>query len=363
MSELGLDDRSARLVSGKAVWDELTPILKPYAKTITAAIAYIGSVAAQQLHLSAGSSIIVDASERCVRAGSTDPRVLLAWTKSGVKVYSLAGLHAKMVLADSPSGEYPSFLAAGSANVSAASGSRLLEAVVLTDSDITLDEARNALVEWKTMAGSALSQARLRELEAMYGAERNGIDGDVEEDEASGEPDGDEDGSATPWPRPTSIYVAPVSTTDDASEEAEHRLEELSAQYGCADNGDDTDQFAVTMFWWDETADPDYEPNWKYAEGAHVIVVNGTKSGRIQAKSLVGEPGRVVHSYTDQDASPARTYYYLYSKLSGQHRTFADLESALESVGVKVDYSSRYLREKVVNALIGIWTDIEYDEA
>lgn len=364
MVELGLDDRTARLVAGKGTWDELTPILKPYAKNITAAIAYVGSGGAQQLTLAAGSSIIVDASERCVRAGSTDPKTLLTWARSCVKVYSLADLHAKMVLADRTAGGDGAFLAVGSTNVSAASASRLLEAVILTDSDVTLDEARNALVEWKTVAGAALTIAQLEALSEMFGSDRStGTEGGGREERANGEDDDDEDREpVTPWPRPGSIYIAPTSLQDDASEEAIHRQEELAEQYGCSDDDGATDAFAITMFWWDETTDPDYEPNWKYAEGAHVIVVTGTKSGHIRATSQLTEPGRVVHVYTDSDASPSRTYYYLHTKRSDETHTVKELKAALTAVGVDLDYSSRYQRARVVDALLGIWTDLEYDE-
>lgn len=360
-NELGLADRTTRLIANRRAWDEFTPILKPYSKTITAAIAYIGSQAAQHLQLSTGSSIIADASARVVRSGSTDPRVLLAWVKSGVKVYSLANLHAKMILADSSSADNPAFLAVGSANASSASANRLYESIMLTDNDETIEEARTALIEWKTRAGSPLSIKHLEELVKQYKADDNG-DEEPEGDSEPDDDDGDEyDDSETPWPRATSLHIAPIGLAGDPSEEALHKQEELAEQYDCAEE-EQQYWFDIKMFWWDQDPDPTYVSEGTYPEGSHVIVINGTKSGQMRATSKLTEPGRVVHSFTEDLGRLTRTYYYIHTKLSDEVHTLAELKAALASVNDHVDYDRQYLRRPQIDAMLDLWTDIDYDE-
>ncbi|MBY4275463.1 hypothetical protein HQO27_18235 [Rhodococcus fascians] len=354
---LGLEDRTTRLLSGKRTWGELSTILMPRAKSITAAIAYIGSQAAQYLLLLPGSSIVVDASDRVVRSGSTDPRVLLAWVKSGVKVYSLANLHAKMILAGSPSADHPALLAVGSANASGASASRLYESIMLTDNDETMEEARTALIEWKTKAGSPLTIKQLEKLVEKYKAD----DDSDEEPQGDAETDDDDpEESETPWSRATSVYIAPIGLAGDPSEEALHKQEELAEQYDCAEE-EEQYWFDIKMFWWDQDPDPTYATEGTYPEGSHVIVINGTKTGQMRLTSKLTEPGRVVHSFTEDLGRLTRTYYYLHTKLSDEERTLAELKAALALVNDRVDYDRQYLRRPQIDAMLDLWTDIDYD--
>lgn len=359
---LELDDRSARLISGSG-WAELTLLLTPYAKKLAGAVAFIGPDADRYLTPKQGSSMIVDASEGTVRAGLTDPSVLTVWKKRGVVVYSLTNLHAKLILAEAVDDDHPAFLAVGSANVSTASARRLREAVLLTDSDVTLDEARETIISWKSAAGSPLSFERLAELCDVYRADAgadpadDGDEGDphAEDDESEGE-------HVTEWPKPTQIYVVPVGPKDDASEEALHKADSLAEEFGVGPPDDaEVGSFAIDMFWLDEDVDPDLRSGWTYPEGAWVIAVNGTKSGQIRGNSYLSEPGRIIYRFADPYASPPRTYYYLHVRVSGEDHTFAELKAALAAVSVQLDYEAGYLRTKVVDALLGIWGDIDYD--
>ncbi len=109
-----------------------------------------------------------------MRAGSTDPSVLAEWIGgAGVGVYSLEGLHAKMILAESAGGSRPAFLIIGSANLSGSSAARLTESVILTDSRDCLDEARSELLAWKIRAGKPLTLEEVRALGEHYGADRS----------------------------------------------------------------------------------------------------------------------------------------------------------------------------------------------
>ncbi|ORI19057.1 hypothetical protein BJD99_20495 [Rhodococcus sp. 1163] len=351
---VGLDDRTTRLISGKHTWGVLTPILRPYETAITAAIAYIGSHAAQRIPLCSGSSIIVDASEKSVRAGSTDPRVLLSWVKAGVNVYSLPNLHAKMILADRASDAHPPFLAVGSANASDTSANRLHESVLLTDNDETLDEARSVLIEWKTLAGRPISLRQLEPLVDIYNT-RTSDDKTPDADQAQPE-------DRTPWPRPTAIRLAVIGLPGDPSEEAIHRRDELARQFKCTDEDQVGDMFVISMFWWEEEHEYLDAPRSAYAEGDYVIVIRGSKSASVLSTSQLDEPGRVVRIYIETEGRRSRIYCYLHRKLSDEDHTAIELRQVLTALDIELNFTRHYRRQQIVEALLGIWTDLEYSE-
>ncbi len=154
---LGLDDRSARLIHGKDVWTHIKDLLSGYSN-IQAAIAFVGPDADQHLPLRGPATIVVNAGDDALRRGVTDPHVLLRWTRRGVRVYSLPSLHAKVILAEGN----PSFVMVGSANVLAASGRQTDEAVLVADERETVDELRDAITEWKRLAGDPLTDSWLQ---------------------------------------------------------------------------------------------------------------------------------------------------------------------------------------------------------
>lgn len=359
MTDLGLTDRTARVLAGRSLWDELTPLLRPYHKTITAAIAYVGTGGASLLPFGEGSSVIVDASIKAVRAGSTDPHALLEWAKAGVRVHSLPNLHAKMILAESPDDLHDPFVVVGSANASAASAHRLHESLVLIDGAECVDEARAALLKWKSQAGTALSVTRLRELAEQFGLDRPESDGDEDESDTG---TGSDEGETVLWPLPTSLYIAPVGDLDDVSAESLHKRDELADEFGCTGTEGDS-EFRIDMFWWDEPDGYEYEPNWRYAEGSHIVLVEASKGGRVRPGSVISEPGRLVHAYTDNLASPARRYYYLHTKSSTDGHTYGEIISVLAKFGEKPNFTARYMRKAVLEALLSIWPDITYNKS
>ncbi|WP_143545761.1 hypothetical protein [Rhodococcus sp. 14-2470-1a] len=123
-------------------------------------------------------------------------------------------------------------------------------------------------------------------------------DNSNEEPEGDLETDDDENPEkiGTPWPRATSLYIAPIGLAGDPSEEALHKQEELAEQYDCLEE-EEQYWFDIKMFWWDQDPDPTYVSEGTYPEGSHVIVINGTKSGQMRATSKLTEPGRIVHSF------------------------------------------------------------------
>ena len=160
---LGLDDRSARLIHGRDVWTEIRGLLSGY-NAISAAIAFVGPEADQHLPLRGPATIVVNAGDDALASGWTDPEVLLRWTRRGVRVYSLTSLHAKVLLAEG----YPSFVLIGSADVLSTSGRILDEAVLVADERETVDELREAIAGWRERAGEPLTEAWLQAAASRY---------------------------------------------------------------------------------------------------------------------------------------------------------------------------------------------------
>jgi hypothetical protein len=90
---------------------------------IVAVVAYIGKDAPQILKLRAGDKLVCDASPEVVRAGATNALALRTLHRLGVEVYSIPGLHAKVVAS-------ARFAWVGSANASTHSKQALIEASI-----------------------------------------------------------------------------------------------------------------------------------------------------------------------------------------------------------------------------------------
>lgn len=160
---LGLDDRSARLIHGRDVWLQIKGLLSGY-NDVQAAIAYIGSDADQYLTLRGPATIVVNAGDAALSSGATDPQVLLRWTRRGVRVHSLDSLHAKALLAVGN----PTFVVIGSADVTSSSGRSFDEAMLVADERETVEELHGALQEWKRRAGEPLTEAWLQAASARF---------------------------------------------------------------------------------------------------------------------------------------------------------------------------------------------------
>ncbi len=97
-------------------------------------MAYLGRAAAELLPAQSGDLIVVDASRRALESGTTNPHAIEQWLGQDVKVVSLEGLHAKIVVADGMA-----FI--GSSNASTNSAARLFEASLTTDDPIIVSQA------------------------------------------------------------------------------------------------------------------------------------------------------------------------------------------------------------------------------
>ena len=353
MDTLGLGtNRTARLLTG-SVWTQLTPLIAARQHSVTAAIAYVGADAHTHLPLRSGSSIIVDATVRAVEQKSTNPHSLLAWLKADVRVYSLPHLHAKMLLCEATD-DSDAFVAVGSANVSQRSQAMLQEAVVLTDSPDTVDEARSCLVDWKQRA-TPLTIARVRELCDIFDQSTVTLPENEESpDEQASE---EQTHEVHQWPRPSKLFVTQVAPTEEISAEAEFERDLLIEKHGASTEEDaEVGKPYVAVFWndFDRQMVQDI-----FAEGNHVVLVWKVR-GRAKRRCVASEPGQVIHKWIDYDASPERTYYYVLAPHSSAEVTYGDIADGLDAIGVTLDDDIGYLRRNVIDAILAQWPDLEF---
>lgn len=119
------------------LWPTVSKISKS-ASSVQAAIAYVSS--AQYLHLRAGDTLIVDASDTAVKSGQTSASVLQRYFRCGVAVYHCSALHAKLLVIDGK-------LIVGSGNASGSSANRLVEAAILTTDSTLVSQAQSFLFQ------------------------------------------------------------------------------------------------------------------------------------------------------------------------------------------------------------------------
>ncbi|MGX7732026.1 phospholipase D-like domain-containing protein [Rhodococcus sp. 2H158] len=281
--------------------------------------------------------------------------MLLEWVSAGVQVYSLAGLHAKTILAESIDDVHGAFLVIGSANLSRSSATRLTECVVLTDSRECLDEARGELIAWKLLAGSVLTADELRDLENQFGLDRSSANSDPSElageieavgsKEAMPAPRG---GNAASSSRPTSLLLLRVAEEIEPSSEARYHKDRIAAELGC--DGQDSD--SLIFVFRDQNS-----PEWRLSisERSHVVVIDASKKGHVSGHTYIAPPGRVVYVFDDECGD---RYYYLNIKQSSHGRTWSDVVVAFQSLSEKPEFERNYYRKPVIDALLALWPDI-----
>jgi hypothetical protein len=123
-----------------------------------AAVAYFGQGASRLLPLRKGSRLVVNASEMAVRSGQTHPGDLITLQNYGVRIYSVANLHAKVFVLGNAA-------YIGSANVSNRSAGHLVEAVARTTDKATVLTAREFV---RALCLQELTPTVLRRLQAIY---------------------------------------------------------------------------------------------------------------------------------------------------------------------------------------------------
>lgn len=157
-----------KLLSNR-VWPDITRELTGAVRTI-GAISYVGDAACELVPLKNGDSIIVDGTDNSLKNGTVSPKAVRKWIKAGVHVYSLSGLHAKIVVAEKSGNT--SVLIIGSANASATSRDSKVEASIVCSDEGAVDEARNLIHEWLAASGAELDDVWLAHADQIYRPQR-----------------------------------------------------------------------------------------------------------------------------------------------------------------------------------------------
>lgn len=108
-----------------------------------AAIAYVSDNS--RIQFGKGDLLVVDASDERIASGDTSARVLAEARQNGARIYSLQGLHAKLMVFDDVA-------VIGSANISNNSYSKLFEAGVITDSSVVVKQTRETIERLRLLA-------------------------------------------------------------------------------------------------------------------------------------------------------------------------------------------------------------------
>lgn len=164
------------IVTGR-VWDEISRHSKQ-SKNGFVAVAYLGTDASRLLKLNPGDTLVVDASERAVKSGSTNPTEILKYIKNRVNVYSCTNLHSKVFVFDNT-------VFIGSANVSNHSAKQLNECVVKTTN---ISAARTARGYVRSIAREPLTPKYVKHLQTIYRPPNGGRTNGSKHGQRSSEP-------------------------------------------------------------------------------------------------------------------------------------------------------------------------------
>jgi hypothetical protein len=240
------------------VWDAISEAARRSKNPAHVAVAYFGKHAARLLPLSAGSRLVVDASEAAVKSGQTHPADLERIRRRKVTVYSAQNLHAKVFAFDKA-------IFIGSANASKHSATALQEAVVFT-TDAAIGRAVRSFV--KSLCLEPLGPAELKRLQKLYRPPRfvPGGSGKAGAEQRSAL-------SSLRLAQLTEAIRSPKSldaALETGAKEAERRRQEGE------------DHYVEGFYWWGRSS-------WR--TGQLVIEVFKERSGR----RTVSPPGHVIH--------------------------------------------------------------------
>jgi len=140
------------------VWSEISDYASKFDGPSFVAVAYFGINGSKLLPLKKDSMLLVDASNKAVKSGQTNPSELLKLYYEGVSVYSLENLHSKIYVLGKT-------MFIGSGNVSNNSANNLKEIFVKTDDEKAL---RDGIEYIKQYCHIELGEKQLKDLEKIY---------------------------------------------------------------------------------------------------------------------------------------------------------------------------------------------------
>lgn len=128
-----VDNERVRFLTGHQVLAAVTEAARS-GKYVTAAVAYVGSDAADALPLGEGDLIVVNGSANAIKTGATSVPAIQQWYEAGAEVFSHGHIHAKVFVVGRTT-------YVGSANLSARarSGEIIEAAVASTDSTLVAE--------------------------------------------------------------------------------------------------------------------------------------------------------------------------------------------------------------------------------
>lgn len=150
------DEReNMKFLSVDQPWSDISEVLDQTRAKVFCAIGYIGKDAPSILRLGEGDVLVCDASDATVKSGSTYPEALLEYAIAGVNVYSISGLHAKVIVCGKTAW-------IGSMNASTSS-KNLVEAAIRLDNKLMVKAALDFINEQKNLM-PPLSKSEIRRL-------------------------------------------------------------------------------------------------------------------------------------------------------------------------------------------------------
>ena len=285
-----------------------------------ACIAYL--TAPDLLHWRPGDVLIVNASDGAIKCGETSAKALRALLKKGVSLYSEPRLHAKVVLVGDTA-------VVGSANVSASSQSRLLEAAILTTSPAVVNPV-HAYVHQLATPNRAIDETFLRRIEALPVAPRRA-------------PFGGGRRTALRRPRVTKehkTWLVVLGSSGRTRDEAALATARTRATERRTDRRSEVDEF-----WWSGHRLDDAEP------GDSVIRVWKNRQG-----GFAGESVSLAATILMKHRIGPRRYFFLEVPQRSSWVTWSAFKRALNEVGEKAlgPYSGRVLAETTATSLVRI---------
>lgn len=138
------------------LWTQIDALAKQ-ANHKEAAVAYVSSD--ESIQFDKGDILVVDASDSAIELQQTSREVLATAVKKGASVYSVANLHAKVLVFDR-------ITVIGSANISASSKERLVEAAIVTDHPETRSGAL-ALIQQLAAGGKVVDRKFIKRIQLL----------------------------------------------------------------------------------------------------------------------------------------------------------------------------------------------------
>jgi len=143
---------------GNDIWTVIRSEAKGCSGKSFVAVAYFGNDAAKRLPLKKGSVLVVDASEKAVKSGQTNPAELIKLRNKGVRIFSKPNLHAKVFV-------FGDVAFVGSTNVSENSEDVYSEASIRTNQPSVVSSARQFV---RSLAVNEIGPLKLASLLQKY---------------------------------------------------------------------------------------------------------------------------------------------------------------------------------------------------